>query len=258
MHPLAGKIIISTRPRSNNDAFVACLEKKGASVLQFPLIEIVPAQMDAFGNNTLKNLHGFEQVIFTSKNGVKYFFDLLAENAGTVKLNPHVHFSVIGKRTALELKKNGFHQCFISNGNTSNEFLNELLLQNIENQNILLVTGVLAGNTLQNGLEKITRFTRLNVYNTCPVNEYSKELALHVIGGKYNLLVFASPSAVDVFFTIMQQFTLTGRYKIACIGKTTAAQIRHYLAEPALTASNPEGSAFAAEVERYLLLNQGA
>jgi uroporphyrinogen III methyltransferase/synthase len=71
--PLAGVSVVVTRARDQARDLVAKLEALGAEVIEFPTIEIRPAddyrQLDA----ALTDLRSYDWLIFTSANGVRFF-----------------------------------------------------------------------------------------------------------------------------------------------------------------------------------------
>ena len=73
MKGLENKVIISTRPLSQDDSMINYLTQQGAIVNEFPMIEISQAEIDDNISETLEQIDSFNWIIFTSKNGFKYF-----------------------------------------------------------------------------------------------------------------------------------------------------------------------------------------
>src|SRR5690606_33769593 len=97
--PLQNKIFISTRPESHPDELPELLAANGATVIRWPLIEIRRASLSSHEKQQLLDLHQFHWIIFTSPNGVRYFFEWLKELTGTSNIPPGLEVAVIGEKT---------------------------------------------------------------------------------------------------------------------------------------------------------------
>ena len=111
------------------------LSENGAKVYHFPMIStsIININVDT---------KSYTCLIFTSKNGVKYFLkNNKIENKKII---------TIGNKTAQELKKYGFEADYICSRNYSNKMSNELKTNNVLlDQKSLLVQGNLSDNSLK-------------------------------------------------------------------------------------------------------------
>jgi len=72
--PLFGKKIVITRPENQAIGFISTLSKLGADCLLFPTIAILPPANWKELDNAIINLSRYDWILFTSVNGVKYFF----------------------------------------------------------------------------------------------------------------------------------------------------------------------------------------
>ena len=81
--PLFGKGVVITRPEKQADDLAQLLIKEGANPIHFPTIKIVPPpdwrELDA----AIKNLEDYDWLIFTSANGVAFFFERLLRKRRT-------------------------------------------------------------------------------------------------------------------------------------------------------------------------------
>jgi len=105
--PLFGKRIVVTRAREQASALVDRLEALGAQCLEIPTIQIVPP--DDWGplDAALAELEAYQWVVFTSVNGVKYFFRRLFEMGGDVRRLRNARIAVIGPATRDQLLEYG-------------------------------------------------------------------------------------------------------------------------------------------------------
>jgi len=83
--PLRGERIIVTRAASQSGSLAAALQSLGAEVIEFPAIEIRPAADYAALDAAIANLGGYDWLIFTSVNGVRFFLDRLDRSAADLR-----------------------------------------------------------------------------------------------------------------------------------------------------------------------------
>ena len=88
-----------------------------------PTIEVKPLPLDEFAWQQLKNIESFNWVVFTSPNGLRYFFARLFELQNHYGLPEHLKIGVVGKKTAASLECYGTSASFINLGNTAEDFV---------------------------------------------------------------------------------------------------------------------------------------
>lgn len=102
--PLFGQRILATREHATD---FEPLEELGAEVVEFPTIEIQPP-VDYSGLDTaLGKVHTYSWLIFTSANGVRYFFKRLFDLGKDIRELKGIKICAIGTKTAAEIKKYG-------------------------------------------------------------------------------------------------------------------------------------------------------
>ena len=256
MNSLKDKIIISTRPLSKDDSLKNYLSSKGAIVLDFPMIEIKPAELTSELKTTFQQIKTFDWIIFTSKNGVKYFFELLNQSEINSNVISSIKTAVIGIHTAEELEKFNTKPTFISKGNTSEDFLKELSIGLIKSQNkVLLALGNLARDILEKGLSSIAAVKRINVYNTNEINTVSLDIIEQIKLEIYDLIVFTSPSGFNHFIDLFKNDNCLKNLKIAGIGKTTEKAIVSKGYNPMVISAESNGLGLAKKIENYFKIS---
>ncbi|MFW6310231.1 MAG: uroporphyrinogen-III synthase, partial [Prolixibacteraceae bacterium] len=120
--PLKNKTFISTRPAGRSDELTALFEKAGAKVLEMPLIKIQAADFSDPEKKWLQNTEQFQWLVFTSPNGVNYFFEALSAISAKDHIPPSVQIAVIGTKTEKILNKHGHTASFVNPGNTGEDF----------------------------------------------------------------------------------------------------------------------------------------
>jgi uroporphyrinogen III methyltransferase / synthase len=80
--PLAGQTVMLTRAPAQSADMAAQLEALGATVIHCPTIEIVEPSRWAALDAAISRLEHYQWLIFTSANGVEFFFRRLAQRRG--------------------------------------------------------------------------------------------------------------------------------------------------------------------------------
>jgi uroporphyrinogen III methyltransferase/synthase len=103
--PLFGKRIVVTRPREQAGELVDALEQLGAIVVEAPTVRIAPP--DDFGplDEACATVGRYDWVVFTSANGVDYFFRRLQASPGDSRSLAGVRLCAIGPGTADRLAR---------------------------------------------------------------------------------------------------------------------------------------------------------
>ena len=103
--PLFGKRIVVTRPREQSAELVEALEQLGASVIEAPTIRIVPPEDFGPLDEACATVGQYDWVVFTSANGVDYFFQRLALSPVDTRALSGVKLCAIGPGTADRLTR---------------------------------------------------------------------------------------------------------------------------------------------------------
>jgi uroporphyrinogen III methyltransferase/synthase len=102
--PLFGHRIIVTREHSTG---FECLEDLGAEIIEFPTIEIVPPENFDELDIAIKMAESYNWLIFTSKNGVAYFFRRFFALDRDIRDLKGIRICAIGIKTAQEIQQYG-------------------------------------------------------------------------------------------------------------------------------------------------------
>jgi len=102
--PLFGHRILVTREHIEE---FEPLEELGAEIIEFPTIEIVPPESYDELDGSIDNIMSYDWLIFTSRNGVKYFFKRFFEKDRDIRDLKGLKICAIGTKTAKEIKKYG-------------------------------------------------------------------------------------------------------------------------------------------------------
>jgi uroporphyrinogen III methyltransferase/synthase len=83
------------------------LEDLGAEVIQFSTIEIVPPETWDELDRAIEHVHDYDWLIFTSANGVKYFFSRLFEKGVDIRELKGIKVCAIGSKTEAAVNRFG-------------------------------------------------------------------------------------------------------------------------------------------------------
>lgn len=98
--PLFGLTVLVTRPADQADELSRPLQAAGAEVLLQPAIEIGPPRRLDELDERIGQLAQYDWVVFSSRNGVRYFLDRLLQTGRDTRALAHSRLAAVGRRTA--------------------------------------------------------------------------------------------------------------------------------------------------------------
>src|SRR6478672_3296414 len=107
IRPLFGRTVLITRPEHQSDDLAARLQNLGANVLRQPAIEITPPTDWTPVDSAIERLPELDWLVFSSSNGVEYFFGRLLALGYDMRRLATVRLAAIGPGTAAALAE--FH-----------------------------------------------------------------------------------------------------------------------------------------------------
>jgi uroporphyrinogen III methyltransferase/synthase len=229
---LIGKRILITRAREQSGEFVAGLKKMSAEVIEFPTIEIVPPSSWKTLDRAIAQLKSYDWILFTSVNGVNFFFQRLRERAKDRRSLSGSKICAIGPATAEQLKKMRVHVDYIPE-----EFIAESILRGFEKmevrgKRILLARAKKARDILPEGLRGMGAEVDIaEAYRTVIPGGGAKRLKQLLETGKIDMITFTSSSTVSHFIDLLKKVGLKKLLQgvaIACIGPITAQTAMEY------------------------------
>jgi uroporphyrinogen-III synthase len=233
--PLEGRKILLTRTREGNIVLKKKLEQLGASVVDFPSIEIHPPSNLEQLDKAIKSVSEFDWILFTSASGVRTFFKRLREKSGgsvsLVARNENkrfakVKFACIGPGTATALKEEaGIEASFVPKNFLTENLALELCEKfDVRSKKILIVRAENAERRIgpifsEHGADKVME---VSSYRTSPTHGGNGYPQIEVNG--VTDVTFASPSSVDSLVKAGLSGEDLRKEEIAvhCIGPVTA------------------------------------
>lgn len=224
MHkPLEGKTILLTGTKKTQ-SIIDQIQRLGGEAVVCPLIKTVEViQEDDLERLTL--CRTYDWLIFTSQNGVEFFWKKLVRHQFPLS-QISSKIAAVGEKTAELLKRYGFSVHFTPSVFSADTFVQEFPSVSGHSPKCLFIRGELAKDTLRKGLPfPIDEWT---VYTTIENKESIETLIGAIRNSKQPIIVFASPSAVDCFNKYAAPIVGWSRAKIACIGHITKGAVEKY------------------------------
>ena len=223
--PLLGKRIVVTRAREQASNLVEKLAGLGADCLEYPTIKIVPAADDKPLREAIVRLPKYKWIVFTSVNGVKYFFDQLFEMGKDARALGHLSTAAIGPATAERLLAYGIKSDIIPENYRAESVVDAFRKHDLKGQKILLPRAKDARPVLPVELRKMgAEIDEIPVYLTEKVQNNGDQLIEQLESKTIDMITFTSSSTVRNFKALVppERFKkLMDGITIAAIGPIT-------------------------------------
>jgi uroporphyrinogen III methyltransferase/synthase len=226
--PLFGKRIIVTRAREQASGFLKGLTVLGAECIEFPTIKVVPPENWDALDQAIESLDGYQWLLFTSVNGVKYFLERLNVLGKDVRDLKGLRIGAIGPKTA-----ETWHHLGIKPDLVPDEYRAEAVVecfkeQGIKGARILLPRAIRAREVLPQELRKLgAEVEVVPAYQTIMPDHDTGQIREMLEQGSIDMVTFTSSSTVTNFVEMFkdegERFKVwMARAPVACIGPITA------------------------------------
>ncbi|MCU6711079.1 uroporphyrinogen-III C-methyltransferase [Paenibacillus sp. J5C_2022] len=207
--PLFGMRILVTRARAQASALTDLIEEMGGEPCEFPVIETrLPKEPEAVRalRERLEAAEDYHWVIFTSVNGVEYFFRWLKELRIDIRRFHKARIAAVGPKTAAALHERGLFVDELPEQYVAEGLLSQLEQHMQPGEKALLARGDLAREVLPRELAaRGVEAVEANVYETVVadtqdgmVMEWLREKAIHMI-------TFTSSSTVGNLLEVLRR-----------------------------------------------------
>jgi uroporphyrinogen III methyltransferase/synthase len=224
--PLLGKRIVVTRARQQASDLVGLLSDLGAECLEYPTIKIMPSADPRPLKNAAENLNAYDWVVFTSVNGVIYFFEQLFAVGKDVRALGHLKTAAIGPATAEKLREFGLISDIVPKTYRAESVVEAFKTEQVTGKKILLPRAKEARPILPKELKKMgAEVEEIPAYETLKVTENIDDLVHQLENRRIDLITFTSSSTVKNFKALLpaEKFTkLIQGATIASIGPITS------------------------------------
>ncbi|MBL9209066.1 MAG: uroporphyrinogen-III synthase [Opitutaceae bacterium] len=199
--PLAGRRIAVTRAREQSPELTAKLTTLGAEVIELPLITVSKEIDKHVLHDVLSELGGYDWIVFTSANGVRYFFDEFYRIYDDVRSLGLLRFAAVGDATAKAITDQHIKVECMPKVATADALADDLIATgSLDSAKILLITGNLNRPDLVQRLEDARAIIdQLQVYKTEKTDLSGDPAAAEFRARGADAILFASSSAVQSF-----------------------------------------------------------
>ena len=228
--PLFGKRIVVTRPRDQAADLVEALETLGATVIEAPTVHIVPPEDFGPLDEAVATVGQYDWVVFTSVNGVDYFFRRLQAGPGDARSLAGVRLCAIGPGTADRLGRHGLKVDVMPAEYRAEAVVEALKATgNLAGKRFLLPRADIAREVLADDLRTLgAEVTEVTAYRSVPVEpdrEQGPDIYRMLLDKRVDVVTFTSASTVRNFVQLYGAEPVADLLKsvtIASIGPVTA------------------------------------
>lgn len=226
MKPLFGKRILVTRARAQASKLTAALEALGADCLEAPAIQLQDPQ-DGFAalDAAIQQIDAYKWLIFTSANGVEYFFRRLKAAGKDSRALAQAKLCAIGSATAAKLAAYGLLADVVPGEFRAEGVVEALKDQLQQGDKVLLPRAAEAREILPQELTKLgAQVDVAPAYETVAGEIDQQKLAEQLQAGEIDVVTFTSSSTVTNLLKLLgpDAKRLLAQVKLAAIGPITA------------------------------------
>ncbi len=240
--PLLGKRIVVTRARAQASDLIRRLSELGAECLEHPTITIEPPFDWAPLDGALERIDEYDWLIFTSVNGVKFFFERLFSRGRDVRVLGRIRTAAIGPATAAKLFEFGLASDIVPANYRAESVVAAFEKKDVAGQKILLPRAAEARPILPEKLSEMgAAVDEVPVYRTRPAADRAERLVERLERGSIDMITFTSSSTVTNFTSLLPRDRfddLIRHVTIASIGPVTSETARKLGFEVHLTADS--------------------
>ncbi|MFZ5652457.1 MAG: uroporphyrinogen-III C-methyltransferase [Bacillota bacterium] len=228
--PLFGCRVLVTRSRDQASELSRRIEDLGGTAVEFPTITITdPADYGPL-DSAAKASSGYSWIIFTSANGVKYFFDRIFKLGMDIRELKGVNICAIGPKTKEKLEGYGIRVEYVPSEYRAEEIAAGLKGRINPGDRILLPRADIARKALVDLLRREgAEVDEVTAYRTVAGGSDSGIVRRMLQDGKIDVITFTSSSTVKNFVSALGENDINALIKsarVACIGPVTAETAR--------------------------------
>ncbi|MBC2713233.1 MAG: uroporphyrinogen-III C-methyltransferase [Desulfosarcina sp.] len=229
--PLMGRRIVVTRAREQASNLILQLTEYGAECIQCPTIQVVPPPDWAPVDRAIEALNQYDWIVFTSVNGVDYFFRRLFEKGLDVRALGHIKTATIGPATADRLLTCGLKSDIIPESYRAESVVEALAATPVKGSKILMPRAKEARSVLPVELTRMGAIVdEMTAYETRQVENDAEDLIARLAARTIDMVTFTSSSTVKNFHRLLppdRVNELMEDVTVASIGPITSRTARN-------------------------------
>lgn len=230
--PLFGRRVLVTRARSQASDLVSQIDELGGEAVEFPVIrtqQTTDPDAQALRDDAISSLEQFDWIMFTSVNGVEFFFQRMRELRKDIRSLANARIAAVGPKTAEALDERGLMIESIPSRYQGDALPEALAAKLQPGQRVLLPAADIARDALPNKLKELgLHVTKIDMYETVLETNGGEEIIELLQQGKIHIVTFTSSSTVTNLLRALKELgrqepvELLRGCSIACIGPLTA------------------------------------
>lgn len=202
--PLLGKTVVVTRARAQASDLVDRLSELGAECLECPTIKVVPPEDRSALDAAMDNLGTYDWLVFTSVNGVSFFFERLFERGKDVRALGDVRTAAIGPATAKRLGGFGLTSDIVPDTYQAESVVEAFAKESMQGKRVLLPRAKEARPILPVELKNMGAVVdEIAAYETEQAGENVDVLIKRLEEGSIDMVTFTSSSTVKNFKALL-------------------------------------------------------
>jgi uroporphyrinogen III methyltransferase/synthase len=225
---LFGKRIVVTRARDQASDLLKRLTELGAECIEFPTIEVIPPESYDPMDRAIQSIENYDWLLFTSVNGVKYFFQRLEELGNDIRCLRDIKVGAIGPKTAGAIRAKGIRPDLMPAEYRAESVAEAFKKEVSGNVKILLPRAAGAREVLPEELSSMGCYVEVvEAYRTVRPDTGKEEILSMLKKGNIHMVTFTSSSTVTNFMEIFGEGgdrikKWMEKISVACIGPVTA------------------------------------
>jgi hydroxymethylbilane synthase len=220
--PLAGRRVVVTRAAEQSAGLAEPLRRMGAEVIDLPTIAFVPPENWNALDAALAGLEYYDWLVFTSGNGVKFFFQRIDET-GVVLSKLRAKVCAVGPATADEAARRGLKVDYLPPDFNAGALAEALSQQDLAGKRVLLAQAAAARDTVRDALRQAgATVDAITVYRTVVPDALAEQARALFAAGPPDWVTFTSGSTVRNLLAAAGADSLAG-VRCASIGPATTA-----------------------------------
>ncbi len=228
--PLFGKRVLVTRAREQAGALSQAVEVLGGEAVEFPTIHVAEPESYEMMDAAIARLDSYRWIIFTSVNGVRFFFQRLRQKGGDIRDLYGANLCAIGPKTREALEGYALRVAWMPDEYRAEEIAAGLRGKIAPGDRVLLPRADIARRVLPEALTGLGAVVdEVAAYRTVPPAGDGCLIREMLAAGKIHVVAFTSSATVRNFVELLAEPDLPrllGGVIVACIGPVTASAAR--------------------------------
>lgn len=224
--PLYGKRVLVTRALEQAGSLSEKIRALGGEAIEFPTIKIIEPGDYGPLDRAIDRIDKYNWLIFTSRNGVKFFLRRLADRGKDIRDLKGVCLGTIGPKTKNALAAYGLKAAFVPAGYRAEEIAAGLRDKIRTGDHILLPRADIARKFLKEALSGMgANVEEVTAYRTVLADGNYDTIKDLLARGGIHIITFTSSSTVRNFKKMLDEPLLAQaleKVSVACIGPVTA------------------------------------